>query len=150
MYRILYSTLNQNSHTVAEDIDGAVGFSAYASVNREYSYGNLVLFDRAFSNFGGYYQVDNSIFICPFDGVYVISLALMSAQSKVMSAGVHIDSDSYIRPYADNIDGVYGHASAMFVEYCAAGSQVWARARYDSEMEGSQYSYFSAFLLHRI
>ena len=124
-------------------------FSARPSEDREHVTGELMQFDVAISNLGGYYQADNSVFICPFDGVYVFSLNALSQPGYLLDNRLYIDNQNYVNAWADNVDGAFNQASNMYVGFCAAGSQAWAKVNSASRSRGSRSTVFSWFLLQR-
>ena len=134
---------------ILEDLETVPAFSAHPSANHEHVAGELVQFDVAISNLGGYYQPDNSVFICPFDGVYVFSLNTLSQSGYLLALDMYIDNQVYVYTFADNVDGVYNQASNMYVGFCAAGSQTWAKVTAASRCHGNPNTVFSGFLLQR-
>ena len=134
---------------ILEDLETVPAFSAHPSANHEHVAGELVQFDVAISNLGGYYQPDNSVFICPFDGVYVFSLNALSQVGYLLASSIYIDNQAYVATWADNVDGANSQASNMYVGFCAAGSQAWAQVNGASRSRGNPNTVFAGFLLQR-
>ena len=58
-----------------ENLDEAVGFSAYSTVTRTFDDEDIVIFDEVLSNFGQYFDLESNIFVCPFNGIYWLSVS---------------------------------------------------------------------------
>ena len=50
---------------------GYVGFSAWMSTTVDLEANELIIFDEVVSNIGGHFNPVQSVFICPFSGMYV-------------------------------------------------------------------------------
>ena len=48
----------------------------------DYSRFDTIVFDYILSNFGGHYNADTSSFVCPWDGVYLVSVSIGSSASN--------------------------------------------------------------------
>ena len=132
-------------------MDSPVGFSAYATQNRDYNAGDLVLFDGVDTNIGGYYQSSSSTFLCPVDGVYVFSASLLTTEEdKYMTFRIMKEDVVIAGAFGEDIPAVRFADSAVAVTECLIGQKVWVKSIHDnSRMYGSaaHYSMFSGFLL---
>ena len=112
----------------------------------------LVPFDVELTNQGGHYQTDNSIFICPYDGVYAFAVHILTVHEEFASCDLMIDGTVYVNAWADEYNS-FTHSSNMVVHWCSAGSQVYVQASgYNGaviQVRSNIFSSFSGFLLQR-
>ena len=73
---------------MTEPTDEAIGFTAYCDTSATYYVGDIIVFDSAESNIGGYYQTSSSQFICPVDGLYAFSLNILSLYGEFFSGNI--------------------------------------------------------------
>ena len=99
-----------------------VGFTAYAKLDRQYTAGELILFDATISNIGYYYNADTSMFTCPYDGLYIFSIHFNTSSDYSMYAHIALDNQFLTGTYEEN---KHGQASAQAVIECIAGQNVW-------------------------
>ena len=135
---------------VSESPSNHVGFTAYVKESRRYELGELVLFENVISNYGGHYQSDQSVFICPYSASYIF---FVSVTSMVGPRSIYVDvklNDMPIaRALADNQDDEYSNGSNMVVIQCTEGDKVWVESIDNhEEIAGGMLSTFSGFLLH--
>ena len=126
-----------------------VGFTAYATVERQYDFGDLVIFDAISTNIGNYYNADTSIFTCPCNGLYMFSFSFnVYIDSSHMYADIMIASQNVAGAFGVNR---YSSASALAVTECDVGQTVWVQCTADySYMDGHNIhptSHFSGVLL---
>ena len=112
---------------LTEDYDTVPAFTCRLSGDEIFQDNELISFDLELTNQGGYYQTDNSIFICPYDGVYAFFLNTLSQNGYLLTLQLFINDQQYFGTYADNVSGAFNQASNTFVGFCGAGSQVWVR-----------------------
>ena len=111
----------------------------------------MVIFDEIVTNINGAYQTNNSIFICPVDGVYAFSANILSVSGVEMGGGViYKESVGKGGFQADSVEGV-GQAASHFVivEY-SAWERIWVKAATDGCSMFGTYNYctFSGFLIY--
>ena len=130
--------------------DVAIGFTAYATTNREYVRQDTVRFDRISSNLGNHYNAGTSKFTCPVNGLYVFSVSVLSGNGKNMFAEIMKEERSYAMAWGDKQDN-YESGSVLAVITCSSGENVWIRCNFNGHrMYGESsygYSTFSGFLL---
>ena len=73
---------------VSEDDTGPIAFSAHASQDRDYNDDDVVIFDEIVTNINGAFQANNSVFLCPVDGLYAFSAHVLSTSGHKMRASV--------------------------------------------------------------
>ena len=79
-----------------------VAFTSYASVPRYYDDQDIILFDSIITNIGNHYSVATSNFVCPFNGVYSISVSFYSGISGYLYIDIMRDDELLINGFADN------------------------------------------------
>ena len=135
------------------DETGPVGFTAWANTGSGTDYTNydVVIFDVVISNFGGHYNADTSSFICPYDGVYLVSVNILSASNSLADVTIMQNDLRFSRAYADNQSGLLNQASNTIVIESQQGDVLWIRALSTTTLyAANQHSTFTAFLLHRL
>ena len=127
----------------------AVGFTAYASADRDYLAYQHVLFDSVIINEGLGYQTNSSFYICPVDGLYVFGTSLCSSYSD-FSVDIMRETQRLLtsRAHAGHVD----QGMVSVVTECAQAERVWVRlnARDGTVMssEAERSSTFSGFLIN--
>ena len=127
-----------------------VGFTAWMSSTVEVDNDELIIFDEVISNIGGYFNPTQSVFICPFSGMYAFYFNVQattdgpSATLKIVKENVQIGDAS-----ADDVDGAYNTGSGFVVTLCEAGEKVWIASNTNNEKinGGNMRTSFSGFLL---
>ena len=134
------------------DDAGAVGFTASASTGSPtvYNYFEVVVFDNVLSNFGGHYNPDTSSFVCPFDGVYMVNVNIVSTESDQAQVDVIRNDLPLALALADDLSGLRSHASNTVMTECQRGDVLWIRASIQLTTLHSDYQLctFSAFMMH--
>ena len=135
-----------------DDETGPVAFTAYADVgNPLYSAGDIILFNEVLTNVGGHYNAATSSFICPWHGVYLMSVNVQGYISDYIIIHLMRNSSIIGRILIDRISGVYNRGSTTIVTECDRGDILWVRAG----TEGAIYTYsyhttlFTAHMIHR-
>ena len=92
-----------------DDGTGPVGFTAYANSgnSKTYNYNDVIVFDDVISNFGGHYNPETSSFVCPADGVYMISVHALSRKSQDVVADIMRNRDKLVGVRLDSLDEQY-------------------------------------------
>ena len=129
----------------------AVGFTATASGGfTYYSEGGLILFDDVLSNTGGHYNPTTSTFLCPWDGVYVISVNVQGYEGDGMIIDIMQNSIELVDMYVAAASNVHSRASTTIVISAARGDAIWVRAGMSNYIyHGNGYTLFSGHLLQR-
>lgn len=114
----------KNVSSVASRLNTFLGFSAYASMTRNYDIGVTIIFDTILTNEGGLYLNESSTFVCGISGFY-----LFSVQVQVMP-GDEIQAELVVG--GRSVAAVYAHAdiddgSNTVVVHCDQGGQVVVR-----------------------
>ena len=118
-------------HFIVSGSSSFVGFTAYATTTRSYNQGDLVIFDGVVSNYGGHYQADESVFVCPYTGIYVFHVSVLTEPGTL---SMHIDlvkDNTYIiSALADNQTDEISSGSNTVVLQCDEGQRVWMEVTY--------------------
>ena len=127
----------------------AIGFTAYANVERFYQPAQQVLFDSVINNEGLGYQQTTSIFICPVDGLYMFATTLCS-NSTEFSADILKENERMATVKSHN--GHEDQGMVNVVVECAGSERVWVKVNTEEGKvilsEESRYTTFSGFLIN--
>ena len=133
-----------------------VAFTSYASVPRYYDDQDIILFDSIITNIGNHYNAATSNFVCPFHGVYSISVSFYSGISGYLYIDIMRDDELIISGYADyeptDAPILRTHGMISVVIECNIGQLVWVRCGGNNDYMaggGNIKSHFTGFLLHR-
>ena len=136
---------------LSEPTDEPIGFTAFATVTRNYDDEDIVLFDGIASNVGNTYNADSSIFICPKGGLYTFGISILTDLNDWMNVRLVVEQTSLVRLLVSTLPDDYNTGSTSTVTECQKGDKVWIRSLSDNTgMWGgsSQPSVFWGFLLH--
>ena len=157
MSSCIYLTFN-NIIYISDDDNAYVAFTAIATNARDYTAGNVVIFDKSITNIGNHYNSDTSNFICPFDGIYSFSVSIYAGNGRD-DMNIHLmrNDELIIGGYAyDNgyDNEVISNSMISVVFECNITQVVWVRCGdYSNHMISYQShdmaSHFTGFLLHR-
>ena len=132
-----------------------VGFTAYATTSRDYTSGETMLFDATVTNLGGHFNPYDSIFRCPYEGVYMFSVNVLAQPGKHTYGAIWKDDEYLVDTFAD-LDiadvVVFSQASTMVITQCWPHQEVSVRATWDSNLFGNpaeRHSSFSGYLLQQ-
>ena len=130
------------------DTDEQVGFTAQANTDAIYNASDVVKFGATLSNFGECYNTNTSIFICPYDGIYMFN--------HIVQADNDADVRTLIKIGNREIGRTYSHetlekSSAFAIVECESGEKAWVESLSDNQAirDGVKQSTFSGYLLHR-
>ena len=127
-----------------------MGFTAIASSDVVYNDGEIMLFDNIETNLGGFYDNSSSMFLCPYNGVYIFSISTRSYTNFYMYARIIHDNNPVAGTASDEVANDQG--SVMAIIECLSGESVWVENYGDNRVLGGssvmKYSSFSGFLLH--
>ena len=134
---------------VAEDESKVVGFTARTvGGSSTYNTDDVIQFNTVVANYGGYYNNDSSIFICPYDGIYMFFCTILSSGTDT-HAGITRNSDIEDLVSLDS-NSVSNSASNLVLTECLRGDKMWMRQVRDSKVVyGYLGTTFSGYLLHR-
>ena len=125
-----------------------MAFSASASAEQEVNERQVIIFDNIVTNIGNHYQAAASVFTCPVNGLYQISVSPTSSDCETR-CNVMRENDVIASTRAEE-DGYNQSGVTVFVE-CQAGQRIWVEGRNDGDcMYGSSvipYSMFSGLLV---
>ena len=134
-----------------DDETGPVAFTAWSNTgDQSYSPNDIVVFNEVLTNAGGHFNANTSSFICPWDGIY-----LMSVNIESFTDHIHIDlmmrNDVLLaRMYLDATSGDYTRGSTTVVTECNRGDIVWVRCQSDGSIHGDEYrNMFTGHILYR-
>ena len=101
-----------------------VAFTAYATTTRSYSTGSIIDFPYAVTNIGSHYDTSSGIFTCPYDGLYLFTIHVMSDVNDDLEAEIVKESSLLTSAFVDDVydDGSSPrmHASQMALTECMA------------------------------
>ena len=136
------------------DANAPVGFTASSNTgaNTTYQSGQIVIYNDVISNIGGHYNPDTSSFICPYDGVYMFDINVISyyyhSAHIAVYRNVTLLSQTQAYSYGD-IHQLYPTSSTHVITPCAAGEVVWVRATAATNLHAvSRFNLFSGYLLY--
>ena len=126
-----------------------VGFSAYTTQERYYNDDDIVLFDGVSSNFGGYFNLETSIFVCPYWGVYWFSVTCRGGTSNC-NALITVDGSYKAQTIGASSESINQSAVSIVVE-CRVGQSVWIQNNGDNRFYNKvdKTNVFSGYLLHK-
>ena len=146
--QVFYNCLPDNETETA-------AFTAFADTGTSTSYFryDTIVFDQILSNFGGHYNAETSSFVCPWDGVYLVSVTIGAADSNEAYIEIMKNEDIYLAEVRvdDIVDG-FNVASNTVVTSCNRGDVLWVRAGEDSVIyadEDNRRTVFTAHIVHR-
>ena len=122
-----------------------IGFSAYASTTQSCEAGKLLYFDIEVTDIGGCYNNDISVFVCPYDGLYLFSLSAESPDGKQVHASIMEEDVRLLSAYHGEID--FGQGSTTVVTECSASQTVWVECSGHGTLHSQQESSFSGVLI---
>ena len=127
-----------------------VGFSAFTTLERYYNDGDVVLFDGVSSNFGGYFNLETGIFVCPYWGVYWFSVTCRGGTSNSCNALITVDG-SYKAQVHGWVSEKINQAAVSIVVECKVGQSVWIQNNGDNRYYNGadKTNVFSGYLLHK-
>ena len=110
-----------------DDETGPVAFTAYANTGYEtdYSGGAIIVFNEILTNAGGHYNNATSSFICPWHGLYVVSVNVQGYPSDHIQIAPKRNSVSIGLMIIDDISGFHNRGSTTFVTECDRGDILW-------------------------
>ena len=122
-----------------------IGFSAYSSTVQDCQAGTVLQFDTEVTDIGDFYNKDNSIFICPQDGLYLFSVSAESLDGNIISAGIIKEGIQLLSAYHGNLGTSQG--SSTVIAECNAFQSVWIECRMDGQLDKGRASSFSGVLI---
>ena len=111
---------------VSDIPESSVAFTVYASVQRFYEIGEIIIFDGVLTNEGNHYQTHSSFFICPKEGLYMFTTTICGGlDDEDFEAFLMKEAQSFTtaRAHVDHLD--QGIASAVM--HCEEGERVWVK-----------------------
>ena len=137
-----------------DDETGPVAFTAYANTGDPtfYNGGDIILFDEVLANVGGHYSTATSSFICPWHGVYLMSVNVQGYISDYIIIHLMRNSSIIGRILIDRISGVYNRGSTTIVTECDRGDILWVRAGSNGAVYAPVHyatTLFTGHMIHR-
>ena len=135
-----------------DDETGPVAFTAWANTGTSTSYStyDVIVFDEILTNAGGHYNAATSSFICPWHGVYLMSVNIASSDSGTMNVDLMRNNDWLARVRVDAISD-HHRGSTTIVTECDRGDVLWLKAAADGTVDASgRKSTFTGHILQRI
>ena len=116
-----------------DDSTELVAFTAWANTGNPTSYNtnDNIIFDQVLTNAGGHYNAATSSFICPWDGIYLISVNMEGGPSNDIHVDLMQNDVMLARVHIDEISGGHNRGSTTIVTECGRGDVVWVRAGSD-------------------
>ena len=135
-----------------DDETGTVAFTAWANTGNETHYyeNDIIAFNEVLTNAGGHYNAATSSFICPWDGVYLISASIMSDQSEYIDINIMRNDVMLARVLVDDMIGGWNQGSTTIVTECDRSDIVWIRSGQSGTLYAVEPSnMFTGHILHR-
>ena len=105
-----------------------------------------MLFDGIITNIGEFYNPDTSVFICPYDGIYMFNVVLQSTNGYYIRAFITKQGTRLVEAYSDNNNADQG--STTVVTECQSFDSVWVECSLSgSQIIGTKQSSFTGVLL---
>ena len=138
-----------------DDVTGPVGFTAYADTGKKttYNYNDVIVFDDVISNYGGHYNPKTSSFVCPADGVYMISVHVLARKSEDVVADIMQNRDKLVGVQLDGLKRQYDGDGGTIVVQGSRGDVMWIRQGYNATgriYAADRRAFFTCYLLHRL
>ena len=113
-----------------DDETELVAFTAWSNTDSSARYGAnyIIVFNEVQTNAGGHYNAATSSFICPWDGVYLMSVNIESQSSQGIHANLMRNNALLAQMNVDDISGAFNRGSTTIVTECDRGDVVWVRA----------------------
>ena len=130
-----------------DDETGPVAFTAYANNGSpSYDSGDIILFNEVLTNASGHYSTATSSFICPWHGVY-----LMSVNSDYILIYLMHNKELIGRFVIDNITDAYNRGSTTIVTECERGDTLWVRSASPGRIStnSNPTTLFTGVMIHR-
>ena len=136
-----------------DDVTGPVAFTAYATTGSptDYRDGDVILFNEILTNLGGHYNSNMGVFVCPVDGVYLMSVNLNVYWETFMYLDLMRNSEQLSDVYIENIPETHNRGSTSVVVRCDRGDILWVRAGNGAINASENYKYntLTIFLIYR-
>ena len=135
-----------------DDETGPVAFSAWANTasSASYSINDIIVFNEILTNAGGHYNAATSSFICPWDGIYLMSVNIESQSSNGIHVNLMQNDVMLANMNVDDIQGAFNRGSTTVVTECNRGDIVWVRAETNGTLYArDQRNVLTCHLLHR-
>ena len=136
-----------------------IAFTVYLSSDREVTSGTIVGYNQVILNRGNDYSTSTHKFTCPYSGVYLFHVSVVSKPGKQAWLRIVKDRSYIAAAVADDGDDIStesslhdSSASSLGITYCAAGEMVWVEAINTASFNGhsNPYNSFSGVLLKRL
>ena len=135
---------------------GPVAFTAWADTGEPtyYTQEEIIVFDQILTNAGGHYNVDTSSFVCPYEGLYLVSAHVQSyyvAPNRI-TADLMYNKDMLVRMSISHTDNSSHRTSTTIVTECARGDILWVKFTSDGTRAlhcSSGRTVFTGYMLHR-
>ena len=138
-----------------------VGFTVYRTSDQTLSSGDKVIFTNVIANLGSHYITSSSTFTCPFTGLYLFHVSVISQAADTISVKIvkGVDKTSIASAFADDNDdheyegtGHNSQASSLGVTRCETGEDVWVQCGFAGATEGynNPETSFSGVLLRKV
>ena len=137
-----------------DDVTAPVGFTAFTDIcnSKTYHYNDIIVFEEVISNFGGHYNPETSSFVCPADGVYMISVHMLARKSQDVVADIMRNREKLVGIRIDSAEGQFNGDSGMIVADGFRGDVIWISQGYNATgriYAANQRIFFTCFLLYR-
>ena len=114
-----------------------------------YSKNDIIVFNEVLTNAGGHYNAATSSFLCPWNGIYMISANIEGFLSSNIDVDLMRNDVMLARMYIDDISG-YNRGSTTIVTECDRGDVVWVRTgSYGRLYAVDRRNMFTSHILHR-
>ena len=126
-------------------------FTAYSDTgsNSIYKECAVIEFEHVISNFGGHYNPDTSSFICPVNGIYLLSVTVQTYRLTDFAVDLMRDNQWLARAWADDAHGTYTQASSTIVTECNRGELLWVQTDTGGTLDAvHRHNVFSGLLIN--
>ena len=136
-----------------DDETGPVAFTAWANTGYEthYNGGEIIVFNEVLSNAGGHYNNATSTFICPWHGLYVVSVNVQGYDSDHIEIVPKRNSVTIGLVIIDDISGARNRGSTTIVTECDRSDILWVMAGANGPIYAHPHpmTLFTVHMIHR-
>ena len=134
-----------------DDETGPVAFTAWANTGSptSYNYGEIIVFNEVLANAGGHYNLETNSFVCPWHGVYQVSVNIQGYNTEFMAISPMRNDVIIGDIWIDDISGVCNRGSTTIVTECDRGDILWVSAEYTGAIHTNSFP-ITLFTVHMI
>ena len=106
-----------------------VGFTAWSDVGGSYSSGDAIQFPQVLFNYGNAYNRHSGEFVCPFSGIYSVSVHLEERDAGGLIVDAYLDNESVYRVHVHDDSTDHGTTATTAMVGCTTGQKIYIRSQ---------------------